>query len=192
MIDTYETSPFLDGTLLVASPGMADPRFAGAVIFVCTHSDKGAMGLIINKPAVGVAFEDLAEQMEVEAMPTAASVPVMIGGPVERSRGFVLHSPDYVLDCGTLNVNDWCSMTGHFAVLRELMGGKGPEQAVLALGYSNWGPGQLEDELRDSSWLMVDASPELVFETDADHVWDRCLDVIGIDPAMLHSVAGSA
>lgn len=192
MNDTDEASPFFDGTLLVASPGMVDPRFAGAVIFLCTHSDRGAMGLVINKPAAGVAFEDLAEQMDVEPAPTVPEIPVMIGGPLERSRGFVLHSPDYALDCNTLNVNDWCSMTGHFAVLRELMGGAGPEQAVLALGYSNWGPGQLESELRDSSWLMVDASPKLVFETAPDDVWEKCLNTIGIDPAMLHSVAGRA
>jgi putative transcriptional regulator len=192
MMQPEDTSPFLDGTLLVAAPGMADPRFVGAVIFLCTHSDRGAMGIVINKPAAGVAFADLAEQLDVKATCAVPKLSVMIGGPVERSRGFVLHSPDYNLDRATIHVTDWCSMTGHVGVLRELIGGKGPERAVLALGYSNWGPGQLEEELRDSSWLMADASPQLLFDTPADDLWDSCLSRIGVNPAMLHSIAGRA
>ena len=187
-----ETSPFLDGTLLVASPAIVDPRFSGAVIFLCTHSDRGAMGIVINKPATGVVFADLAEQLDMNSDGPVPEVPVMIGGPVERSRGFVLHSTDYVLDRSTLQINDWCSMTGHVAILRELVSGTGPERAVLALGYSNWGPGQLERELHDSTWLLIDASEKLIFDTDPGEVWDRCLKLIGVNPAMLHSVGGRA
>ena len=188
----HTSSPFLDGTLLVASPSMMDPRFAGAVIFLCTHSDRGAMGLVINRPAEGVTFRDLAEQLDVAVTRPVPELPVLIGGPVERSRGFVLHSTDYVLDRSTLQINDWCSMTGHVTVLRELVRGLGPDRAILALGYSNWGPGQLEEELRDSSWLMIEATQRLVFETEPEDVWSDCLALLGINPAMLHSVAGRA
>ncbi|WP_097928703.1 YqgE/AlgH family protein [Monaibacterium marinum] len=192
MTHSQNHSPFLDGTLLVASPAMPDPRFAGAVVFLCTHSDQGAMGLVINHVADGVEFADLAEQLDVETPYTIPELPVMVGGPVERTRGFVLHSPDYALKRATLDVTDWCSMTNNVAILRELLGGYGPEQAMLALGYSSWGPGQLEEELGGSSWLNVTASPELMFETPADDIWDRCLASIGVNPAMLHSISGNA
>ncbi|WP_316013439.1 YqgE/AlgH family protein [Roseobacter sp. HKCCA0434] len=192
MLRTDVKSPFLDGQLLIAAPGMTDPRFAEAVVLVCTHSDNGAMGVVVNRPANGVRFADIVEQLDVGKPDIVPDIPLRVGGPVERSRGFVLHSPDYDQPEATVKVTDWCSLTGHVEVLRALVDRTGPADALLALGYSNWASDQLEGELRDGSWLVLEADRELVFATPRTALWSICLDRIGVDPAMLHRVAGSA
>jgi putative transcriptional regulator len=149
-----ETVPSdLTAKLLIAMPGMGDPRFAGSVVFLCSHSDKGAMGLIVNKRMDEVTFSELLEQLEIARPDTVRDVPVCYGGPVELRRGFVLHSSDYAArgDEG-LEIDDRFAMTATLDVLEDIANGRGPRQALLALGYAGWGAGQLEDEIA-RQWL---------------------------------------
>lgn len=132
-------NPDLSGKLLIAMPGMADPRFDHAVIFICAHSDEGAMGLIVNKPATEVRFSDLLEQLEIASDPGIRDIRVHIGGPVEESRGFVLHTTDYSSDQGTLQVDEGTAMTATLDVLEDIAHGRGPKSSLLALGYAAGG-----------------------------------------------------
>ena len=183
---------FLDGKLLIAMPGMGDPRFTRSVIFMCAHSRDGAMGLMINKPATELSFAELLAQLEIDLPDTAPCPPIYLGGPVEHGRGFVLHSTDYAVDGATMKVDDRFAMTATVDILRAIAGGSGPENALLALGYSGWGPGQLEGELQRNGWLTVDAEPELVFATPATARWDLAMGQLGIDPRLLSSEGGTA
>lgn len=189
-----EDIPFLDGRLLVALPGMGDPRFEHAVVFVCVHSPEGAMGLIINKPAAELKLSDLAEQLNLSDAKNADRylAQVHLGGPVEHGRGFVLHSPDYEGGAHTMNVSPEFGMTATLDILADIASGEGPAQALLMLGYAGWGPGQLEAELRDNAWLICDATPKLVFGTADEDKWHATLASIGIDARMLSGAGGSA
>jgi putative transcriptional regulator len=182
----------LTGQLLLAMPSMGDPRFAFTVILICSHSAEGAMGLIVNKPAHDMEFNDLLKQMKIAPLKTAPKVPVQIGGPVEAGRGFVLHSNEYVADDSTLHFGDDYGMTVTIDILEQLARGTGPERSILCMGYAGWGPCQLEDELQQNGWLTCDATPELVFGTDHDGKWQAALQSMGIDPLMLSSAGGQA
>lgn len=186
-----EFESFLAGQLLIAMPGMRDPRFARTVVYMCAHSAEGAMGLVINRVLESLTFTDLLEQLGIEG--TAAQPPsaVHFGGPVETGRGFVLHSPDYRQD-GTLSVADGVSLTATVDILRAIAAGEGPRRHLLALGYAGWGPGQLDGEIRANGWLHVAADEELVFDAGLDSKWDRAIAKIGIDPRMLSDAAGHA
>lgn len=186
-----QTPDHLDGKLLIAMPSMGDPRFAHSVIYVCAHSPEGAMGLIVNKPAPDLDFTELLGQLGITAERPIEGVDVHYGGPVEHGRGFVLHSRDYPAGESTLAVNDDFGMTATLDILEDISLGVGPRDCLLALGYSGWGPGQLEDEIRDNGWLICDADPELVFAADHGDKWKLAMDRIGIDPRML-SAGGSA
>ena len=190
---------YLDGQLLVAMPGMSDKRFARAVIYLCAHSEDGAMGLIVNHRARLLNFPDLLVQLnvidEAEAIrlpERAGAVPVLKGGPVETGRGFVLHSDDYHADNSTLDIDDGVSLTATLDILRAIAAGEGPHRALLALGYSGWSPGQLEAELQANGWLTCPADSAILFDTPIESKYDRALRKIGIDPAMLSSDAGHA
>ncbi|MEY4698254.1 MAG: hypothetical protein RIT14_2682, partial [Pseudomonadota bacterium] len=148
----------LDGKLLVAMPGMGDPRFEKAVILICAHSPEGAMGLIINKPALDLSFAGLLEQLGIPRAAAGRDIRVMFGGPVERGRGFVLHSVDYPGGPATMRIGADYGMTATLDILEALAQGEGPAQAVLALGYAGWGPGQLEAEIRQNGWLITEAA----------------------------------
>ncbi len=182
----------LTGQLLLAMPDMGDPRFAFSVILMCNHSGDGAMGLIINKPAPGMKFQDLLKQMKIAPLKTGRNVPVHFGGPVEPGRGFVLHSGEYVPDENTLRVGEDYGMTVTTDVLEELARGDGPEKTILCMGYAGWGPMQLESELQSNGWLTCEATPELVFGTDPEVQWQAALQSMGIDPLMLSGVGGQA
>jgi len=182
----------LDGKLLIAMPLMGDPRFERAVIYLCAHSDEGAMGLIVNKPASDLRFSDLLEQLKIKAPEDSRQIRVHFGGPVENGRGFVLHSRDYNINESTLEVDDRFGMTATLDILKDMSGGKGPADSLLALGYAGWGPGQLEGELQANGWLICDATPDLVFhETDADK-WQAALESMGISPSFLSASGGTA
>jgi putative transcriptional regulator len=192
-------STYLDGQLLVAMPGMMDERFARAVIFICAHSSEGAMGIILNRPAANVTMPDLLVQLEIvpeieriRLPQKVGSMQVLMGGPVETSRGFVLHSPDFHLAQSTLPIDDGICLTATIDILRAIAAGRGPENAVLALGYAGWGAGQLEMELQANGWLNTPADAELVFNTAADVRYEMALRRIGIEPAMLSMEAGHA
>ncbi len=182
----------LDGQLLIAMPGMGDPRFEKSVIFLCAHSEEGALGLIVNKPSREIRFSNLLEQLDLEVGDTSRDIRVHFGGPVENERGFVLHSADYAAEAATLRVSDKFGMTATLDVLEDIAKGNGPSMALLALGYSGWGPGQLEDEILQNGWLTCEANDSLVFGTDDDHKWAAALATLGIDPLTLSSTAGRA
>ena len=137
---------FLDGQLLIAMPGMGDPRFDRSVIFMCAHSPEGAMGLIVNKPAPDLSFADLLSQLKIPATIDVKSIRVHFGGPVEHGRGFVLHSADYSVEESSLQVSPDFAMTATVDILQDMARGSGPKRALMALGYAGWGPGQLEGE----------------------------------------------
>lgn len=182
----------LTGALLVAMPGMGDPRFDRAVIFLCAHSDEGAMGLIINKPVPDMALGDLLHQLDLQANGPAHTAPVHFGGPVETARGFVLHSTDYQSGLKTLNVDEQFGMTATIDVLEAIADGQGPERVQVMLGYAGWGPGQLEGEIARNGWLNTDASQDLIFATEDDAKWIEAIKSLGIDPLALSGAAGRA
>ena len=182
----------LTGKLLIAMPGMGDPRFMHSVVLLCSHSDEGAMGLIINKPAPDVRLSDLLDQLDIDAKTARGNLPVHYGGPVEGARGFVLHSADYASSLQTLAVLDDFGMTATLDVLEDIARGEGPQKVLMALGYSGWGPGQLENEIAQNGWLTTDASPEIVFDVDEGSKWAAALKTLGVDPVSLSSSAGHA
>ena len=182
----------LVGKLLVAMPAMADPRFQHAVIMLCAHSDEGAMGIIINKPVQDLSFAGLLDHLNIPKSPEGRQIVVHFGGPVERGRGFVLHSPDYKSSGTTMQIEGGFGMTATLDVLEALAQGAGPDMALLALGYSGWGPGQLESEIARNDWLTVEPDAGLIFSAaDADK-WTGALRGMGIDPLTLSSTAGRA
>jgi putative transcriptional regulator len=190
---------YLDGQLLIAMPAMNDERFARAVIYVCAHSSEGAMGIIVNQPAGNIKFPDLLVQLEVipaaeriELPMHAEDVKVLKGGPVETGRGFVLHSADFFIENSTLPIDEGICLTATLDILKAIARGNGPHNAILALGYAGWAPGQLENEIQQNGWLHCPADPELIFGDDTDHKYEKALRKIGIDPAMLSSEAGHA
>ena len=191
-IDTPTSTPFLDGKLLIAMPGMGDPRFDKAVIFMCAHSSEGAMGLIINKPAPALKFDDLMTQLGIDWDGDLPSPPVHHGGPVEHGRGFVLHSTDYDSEGSSMKIGDDFGMTATLDILTDIALGKGPKRALLALGYTGWAPGQLEAELQANGWLIADVNAELVFAVKDEAKWLGAIEGLGIDPRMLSAEGGRA
>lgn len=183
----------LAGRLLVAMPGIGDPRFEHAVILVCAHDPDHAMGLRIDQPATGVALKSVLTKLNVVAPERTAATPVLVGGPVERERGFVLHTDDWMIDDSSSPVSDGLALTA----MREALAAMtdpltGPARAILLLGYAGWGDGQLEEELADNVWLTADADLDLLFDTDFDTKWTRALAGIGVDAAMLSGQSGRA
>jgi len=182
----------LTGKLLLAMPGMGDPRFDRSVVLICAHSQEGAMGLMINKPARDVDLGALMAQLEIDADPASRDLPVHIGGPVETSRGFVLHSTEYQSRLQTLPVGDAFGMTATLDVLEDIAAGEGPQSALVMLGYAGWGAGQLEGEIARNGWLTVEADASLVFDPDDDAKWAAALGTLGVDPFGLSGIAGRA
>ncbi len=181
----------LAGMMLVAMPGMPDPRFDRSVVFLCAHSREGAMGIIVNQLAADVAFESIIEQLGIEPTPAATDLKVHVGGPVESSRGFVLHSADYVHE-NTLMIDEGFALTATVDVLRAIAGGEGPRQKVFALGYAGWAPGQLDAEIQKNGWLIAPPDQQIVFELNDADKWAGALRKIGVDPSLLSSSAGHA
>lgn len=185
-------SPYLAGHLLVAMPGMPDPRFAKAVIYMCAHNDEGAMGLVINQPLAEFTFPALLEQLGIDTNPSdTPPIAVQFGGPVEQGRGFVLHSPDYVHET-TLVVEPDVALTATVDVLRAIARGRGPSQRLLALGYAGWGAGQLDEEILQNGWLSVKADADIVFNANLGAKWQQSLGKLGIDISLLSEEAGHA
>jgi putative transcriptional regulator len=197
-----QTAPkpgYLDGQMLVAMPGMLDERFQRTVIYMCAHSPEGAMGIVLNKPASDVSFSELLVQLDIIPEKELIRLPsrvgrmhVLMGGPVETSRGFVLHTPDFFIDQSTLPIDDGICLTATVDILRAIAKGSGPETALLALGYASWSAGQLESEIQANGWLNCPADAELVFKSALDVKYDLALRRIGIDLGMLSTQAGHA
>ncbi|MHA1525048.1 MAG: YqgE/AlgH family protein [Alphaproteobacteria bacterium] len=194
-----DTAHYLDGQMLIAMPTMLDPRFERAVIYLCAHSREGAMGIVVNKPAQGLTFPDLLGQLDITPDPASqatpeilAQFPVHNGGPVESARGFVLHTSDYHSDDCSLPIDPDISLTATIDVLRAIANGKGPQHALLALGYAGWGAGQLDIEMQTNGWLNCTADPGLLFDCKVGRKYHQAMAKIGVDPAMLASDAGHA
>jgi putative transcriptional regulator len=182
----------LAGKLIVAMPAMGDPRFARSVILICAHSDEGAMGLIINKPVTDFSFTELLAQLNITKRGDGREISVHFGGPVERGRGFVLHSTDYDSGSATTQVRDGLGMTATVDVLEALAKGSGPKRAFLALGYAGWGPGQIELEIGRNDWLVSDSEDELIFSAQDSSKWAEAIRLMGIDLIKLSPSAGHA
>jgi putative transcriptional regulator len=187
-----EGESFLEGKLLIALPGMTDERFAQTVIYMCAHSAKGAMGIVINKPIPGLSFAEVLKQLQIDTKPLIGEFPILYGGPVETGRGFVLHSGDYEGSDSTLPVSEDISLTATLDILRALAEGRGPKQALFALGYAGWAPGQVETEFQRNGWLHCKADPSLVFGVDPEAKWRTALQRLGIGPSGLVADAGRA
>lgn len=181
----------LAGQLLIAMPAMQDTRFQQSVIYLCAHSEDGAMGLVVNRLLDALTFPELLEQIGVEGDPVSSDIRVHTGGPVESGRGFVLHSADYLQE-GTLVVDDSIGLTASVEILKDIAAGGGPHRSLLALGYSGWGPGQLEAEITANGWLHVSADDELVFSDNIAETWSRAMAKIGVDATTLSGQAGHA
>jgi putative transcriptional regulator len=183
----------LAGQILIAMPGMADPRFEKSVVLICAHSEEGAMGLIVNKPLEDLSFSGLLGHLNIPVATSGREISVHFGGPVERGRGFVLHSADWERQGeGTMKVPGGLEMTATINVLEALAQGGGPGKALLALGYSGWGPGQLEAEIARNDWLTCEAREGVLFGADDGGKWSAALRGMGIDPLTLSAAAGRA
>ncbi|TDH38693.1 YqgE/AlgH family protein [Pseudohoeflea suaedae] len=190
----------LDGHFLIAMPNMADERFQRSVVFICAHSDDGAMGFIINRPQ-DMCFSELISKLDLQNADRARSIgrasgdavdfPVLSGGPVDTGRGFVLHSDDYHSQ-STMPVSDELCLTATVDILRAINEGRGPERGIMLLGYAGWSPGQLEEEMAANSWLSCPANDDIVFDAYTDDKYERVLKMMGVQPAMLSMQAGRA
>ncbi len=189
----------LTNQFLIAMPGMGDGMFAGTVIYLCEHTEKGALGLVINKP-IDITLKNLFEKVELSLdREDLAGAPVYFGGPVQTERGFVLHEP--LGDAGdddnnhynsSLKIEGGLEMTTSKDVLEALASGAGPKRVLVTLGYSGWAAGQLEDEMSRNGWINVAAEPGIIFDTPVDQRYDKALSLLGIDAGMLSSAAGHA
>lgn len=190
---------YLDGQLLLAMPAMTDPRFQRSVIYLCAHSEQGAMGLIINQHAPRLVFSNVLERLGIRNEPDMSDVvdemlsrPVHVGGPVEAGRGFVLHTSDYFTVNSTLAVDGAICLTTTLDIVRAIAAGGGPSRCLLALGYSGWSPGQLEQEIQANSWLNCPADVDLLFDYDIANKYTRALAKLGVNPSFLVGDAGHA
>ncbi len=194
---------YLDGQLLLAMPGMTDPRFDHSVIYICSHSAEGAMGLVVNSAAANIDFPGLLEQLDVDHDPDLLigaddasghcdhEIILHAGGPVEVGRGFILHSADYIQD-STLVISQTVALTATVDILAAIANGEGPKDFIIALGYTGWGKGQLEEEIGRNSWLNIEPDDQLLFRTDLDLKWPRAMAKLGVDISMLSSHTGNA
>jgi putative transcriptional regulator len=185
---------YLSGQLLVAMPTMSDRRFRRSVIYMCSHSAEGAMGLIVNQRSPDVTLADLVGQLGLGEGGAEAFLEqsVLTGGPVSSERGFVLHTNDYFAEEATLAISDGICLTATIEILRAMAAGQGPRRSMLALGYAGWAAGQLEAEIGANGWLHCPADRDLVFDSDLELKYVRALSKIGIELSHLHSEAGHA
>ena len=181
----------LAGHLLVAMPSTPGPDFSQSVILVCAHTAEGAMGLVVNHPLVEPDFGALLRQLAIEPQPPARALRLVSGGPVDHDRGFVLHSRDWI-STASVHVGPSLALTASLDILQAVAKGDGPAEALLALGYAGWGPGQLDQELQDNCWLIAPASMDILFDTADETKWGRALTGMGVNPALLAAHGGHA
>jgi putative transcriptional regulator len=189
---TDVSDSFLGGKLLVATPSIGDPRFDRTVILMCDHSSEHAMGIVINKPVDGLRLPELFAQLGISHPDDAPDRAVLLGGPVDRDRGFVVHTTDYATADSTLPVCDGLSLTATKDVLEAIASASPPRRSLLALGYAGWGAGQLESELAANAWLVTEPDETLIFDTANEAKWQGALDRIGVTPEHLSFMAGHA
>jgi putative transcriptional regulator len=184
----------LTNHFLIAMPSMQDEVFGRSVVYMCEHSERGALGLVINKPS-DIRVKDLFSKVELQlARPDLAEQPVFLGGPVQTERGFVLHDPvgtaEESIYASTLTIPGGLEMTTSRDVLEAMSSGAGPRRVFVSLGYASWGQGQLESEITENSWLTVEAKPELIFDVPVDRRYDEALGLLGLQAWMISPEAG--
>src|SRR5690606_23388081 len=183
----------LAGRLLVAMPGIGDPRFEHAVILICAHGPDHDTGLQLDRPSPGADLKSVRSKLETPTPEAAAQRQAQVGGPVERERGFVLHSDDWMTEDSSLAFGEGLAITGTREALAAMVDpAAGPRRSVLLLGYAGWGEGQLEEELGENVWLTAEADADLIFDPDYDSKWARALATLGVDPGLLSGQAGRA
>ena len=190
--------PSLCGKFLIAMPGMADVRFERAVIYVCAHSNEGAMGFVINRTMDEPSISDFLRQLEIVTESEALALPheleiahMHVGGPVEPGRGFVLHSADYESDA-TVEIQENVRLTATLDILRAIAMGRGPHKIIMALGYSGWSAGQLENEITANGWLTSEGDEQVLFDTLVEEKYRKSLALLGVDESLLSADAGHA
>lgn len=186
-----ENAVYLSGQLLIAMPQMEDPRFSRTVIYICSHTKEGAMGIILNRFAENINFCDLMEQLNLPVISENENIPVHFGGPMETGRGFVLHSADFTEEASLL-IEDSIALTATVDMLRAISDGTGPKKSILALGYAGWAPGQLDEEIQANGWLSAPADFDIIFGSEIDSKWIASLFKLGVDVSMLSGEAGHA
>ncbi len=181
----------LTGQFLIAMPTMTDPRFSHAVVFICTHNETGAMGIIVNRLYGAIDMKGLLEQLSIKVTEQTPEYPIYFGGPVETGRGFILHSDDYTLDASMRLEND-VALTATVDILSAIAENRGPERCLVSLGYSGWGPGQLEQEIQAGGWLTSPADMDILFDENNDTKWERAIAKLGFSPWLLSTETGHA
>lgn len=181
----------LTGHFLIAMPTMPDVRFAHTVVYICSHNETGAMGLIVNRHYGAIDMRSLLEQLDIKPSDAMLDMPVQYGGPVETSRGFILHTDDYVQDT-SMRVAEDVALTATMDILKAIAAGSGPRRCMLCLGYSGWAPGQIEQEIQTSGWLIVPHNTNLLFDRNIDAKWERSINSLGINPGLLSTETGHA
>jgi putative transcriptional regulator len=196
MLNSIESSGSFANSFLIAMPGMTDPTFAGSLVYVCEHNEKGAMGLVVNRPT-DLSLQTLFERIDLklEIMPLSQA-PVFYGGPVQTERGFVLHEAVGIHDdeiySSSVQVTERIRLTTSKDVLQAMSAGLGPQRVLITLGYAGWGGGQLEQEIAANGWLTVAADPYVLFDLDPAERYSAAVKLLGFDPAMLSSEVGHA
>jgi putative transcriptional regulator len=185
------TPPFIVGQLLLSMPGIGDPRFERAVIAMCIHDGEGALGIVTNQRHGNLKVRELMEQLNIDPGETPAYMPVLIGGPVEPARGFVLHSTEYEGQ-STIGVDGKWALTSTLDILKDIAAGKGPRRWLATLGYTGWGAGQLEGELTRHGWLVAPGDTGVFFDTAIEARWTAAYTSLGIDVGQMSAVAGRA
>lgn len=181
----------LAGKVLIAMPGIGDPRFERSVVLLCVHAPDAAMGVVVNKPRPNVTLPDVLDQLGITGAERVPAKPVLDGGPVHPDRGFVLHSADFGKSDATQPVAPGVCLTATRDVLEALPDAAAPKDYVLALGYAGWGPGQLESEISANVWLVGDPRPDLIFGGEHDAKWLAAMKALGVDPARLLEPGGT-
>lgn len=177
----------LAGKILIAMPGIDDERFAKAVILICAHNDEHAMGIVLNRAMGDLTLPELLEQLDVPIEIEPPEDAVLIGGPVGKDRGFVIHTEDFQSIGATIPIGNGLRLTATKEVLQAIASDECPARCRLALGYSGWGPLQLENELKENVWLVADADSEIVFDSDFDGKWERAINKLGISSAVIQA-----
>lgn len=184
-------APDLTHHFLIAMPSLADPNFSRTVTYLCQHDSEGALGIVINRPT-DVRLGELLEHLKLtSANPTVTERPILLGGPVQRERGFVLHRDNRDWDA-SMHVADDIVLTTSKDILAAIAGDSGPDAYVVALGYAGWGPGQLEQEMAENAWLNGPASAEILFELPFEQRWQAAASLLGVDLSLLSTTAGRA
>ena len=182
----------LTGKLLIAMPGIGDSQFSRALVLVCAHEEDYAMGIALNKPIDDLTLPQLLTQLGIEQDIRLPDNAVLNGGPVGTDRGFVVHTNDFHSEGATMDIGHDCCLTATRDILVAIASGEAPRESIMALGYSGWDAGQLEDEIADNAWIIGEAIPDLLYGAEHESKWGRALDLLGVDASRLHSGGGSA